>query len=79
LPNDSGIHARQVVAGMWKGARGRLEAVSARRRWCLEWRKQPLQKRQQRSKQHIHFDSFRSPAVLLMNKDIPYLGFKASV
>jgi hypothetical protein len=79
LPNDSDIHARKLVAGMWKGARGRFEVVSARWRRCLEWRKQPLQKRQQRSKQHTHFDSIRSPAVLLMKKNIPYLGFKASV
>ena len=64
---------------MWIGARGRVEAVGGRRRWCLEWRKQPLQKRQQRSKQHTHFDSVRSTAVELPNKNIPYLGFKASV
>jgi len=64
---------------MWKGARGRIEAVSARRQWCLEWRKKPLQERQQRSKQHAHFDSIRSIAEKLLNKNIPYLGFKASV
>jgi len=53
---------------MWKGARGRIEAVSARRQWCLEWRKKPLQERQQRSKQHTHFDSIRSVAEKLLNK-----------
>jgi hypothetical protein len=53
---------------MWIGARGRVEAVGERRRWCLEWRKQPLQKRQQRSKQHTHFDSVRSTAVELPKK-----------
>ena len=64
---------------MWTGARGSVEAVGARRQWCLQWRKQPLQKRQQRSKQHTHFDSIRSVAEKLLNKNIPYLGFKASV
>jgi hypothetical protein len=64
---------------MWTGARGSVEAVGARRRWHLQWRKQPLQKRQQRSKQHTHFDSIRSVAEKLLNKNIPYLGFKASV
>jgi len=63
---------------MWKGARGRFEVVGERRHWCLEWRKKPLQKRQQRSKQHTHFDSIRSVAEKLLNKNIPYLGFKAS-
>ena len=69
----------QVVAGMWKRARGRLEAVNVCRQWRLEWRKQPLQERQQRSKQHTHFDSIRTVAEKLLNKNIPYLGFKASV
>ena len=64
---------------MWTGARGSVEAVGARRQWCLQRRKQPLQKRQQRSKQHTHFDSIRSVAEKLLNKNIPYLGFKASV
>jgi hypothetical protein len=64
---------------MWMGARGSIEAVSARRQWCLEWRKKPLQERQQRSEQHTHFDSIRSVAEKLLNKSIPYLGFKASV
>ena len=68
MPNDSDIHERKCVAGMWKGARGRVEAVGGRRRWCLEWRKKPLQKRQQRSKQHTHFDSIRSAAEKLLNK-----------
>jgi hypothetical protein len=68
LPKNSDIHARKFVAGMWKGARGRIEAVSARRQWCLEWRKKPLQERQQRSKQHTHFDSIRSVAEKLLNK-----------
>jgi hypothetical protein len=79
LPKDSDIHGRKFVAGMWKGARGRFEVVSACRQWCLERRKQPLQERQQRSKQHTHFDSIRSEAEKLLNKNIPYLGFKASV
>jgi hypothetical protein len=79
LPKDSDIHGRKFVAGMWKGARGRFEVVSACRQWCLERRKQPLQERQQRSKQHTHFDSIRSVAEKLLNKNIPYLGFKASV
>jgi hypothetical protein len=79
LPKDSDIHGRKSIAGMWTGARGRVEVVGARRRWHLEWRKKPLQKRQQRSKQHTHFDSVRSTAEKLLNKNIPYLGFKASV
>jgi len=79
LPIDSDIHERKFVAEMWKGARGRFEVVSARRQWCLERRKQPLQKRQQRSKQNTHFDSIRPVAEKLLNKNIPYLGFKASV
>lgn len=64
---------------MWTGARGSVEVVGGCRQWCLQWRKQPLQKRQQRSKQHTHFDSIRSVAEKLLNKNIPYLGFKASV
>jgi hypothetical protein len=79
LPKESDIHGRKSIAGMWTGARGRVEVVGARRRWHLEWRKKPLQKRQQRSKQHTHFDSVRSTAEKLLNKNIPYLGFKASV
>ena len=53
---------------MWTGARGSVEVVGGRRQWCLQWRKQPLQKRQQRSKQHTHFDSIRSAAEKLLNK-----------
>jgi hypothetical protein len=53
---------------MWTGARGSVEAVGARRQWCLQWRKKPLQKRQQRSKQRTHFDSIRSAAEKLLNK-----------
>jgi hypothetical protein len=68
LPKESDIHGRKSIAGMWKGARGRVEVVGARRRWHLEWRKKPLQKRQQRSKQHTHFDSVRSTAEKLLNK-----------
>ena len=79
MPKDSDIHERKSVAGMWKGARGSVEVVGVSRQWCLERRKQPLQERQQRSKQHTHFDSVRSTAAKLLNKNIPYLGFKASV
>ena len=62
---------------MWKGARGRIEAVSARRQWCLERRKQPLQERQHRSKQHTHFDSIRSVAAKLLNKKYSVSGFQS--